>query len=155
MCLGIQILSLSLLGDRSSIHKKLRVIASSIARRKPLEKEGFHPVKLYHLGQSLALSFDKKFALSYFWRALRLSLKGQASPDALLRTFGDLGLVLGYLGFRKIAYYLVDETLTISREAGYFRTYSYLQAMRTLTLDHFQGKFEDYDGQINEAKSLF
>ncbi|SMF21253.1 serine/threonine-protein kinase [Pseudobacteriovorax antillogorgiicola] len=149
--LYLQALIVAVFGEKSSILRKLNILAKSLNKRRDLAKEGFHPVKLYHLGQAIALTQNRKLALAYHWRALRLCLRGKASPDAVLRTFGDLGIILGYFGFKKAAYYVVDEAIALSKKEGLERTYGYLLSMRTLTLDHFQGKFEDYEANITEA----
>ena len=142
--LYVRILDLLLLKRSSKVFRRFHTIYSALKVRKYSREEAFHPVTLYHLGQSLSLTYDTDQALSFHLEALRMSLSGQATPDAVLRTLGDHAILIGYLGFRKIAYLLLDTVLISARELGFKETFGYLLVQRTLTLDHLQGKFEDF-----------
>lgn len=146
-------LSSGILGPNSFIRRRFRVVLEMADHeQKPTVSEAFHAVKLYHLGQSIALNHDVGLALSFHAVALRMCLKGVASLDAIFRTLGDHAVLMGYVGFRKSAYRLMDRVLAGAKALNFDQTYGYLLFQRTLTLDHFQSKFEDY--LLNMKKAL-
>ncbi|MFW7377647.1 MAG: protein kinase domain-containing protein [Oligoflexus sp.] len=150
--LGWRVLQSGLFGKNSAIYRRFfKIIHASSQEQKPQVTEAFHPVKLYHLGQSIALNHDVKVALAHHAVALRMCLRGFASIDAILRTLGDHAIVMGYFGFRKSAFRLIDQVLESAKYLNLEQTYGYLLFQRTLTLDHFQSKFEDYVINIKKA----
>mgnify|MGYP003687739389 CR=1 FL=1 len=147
-------LTIYLFRENSSLLKKLKVLSISMATHRKSKKEPFHAVKLYQLGQSISLTFDRNRGLAFHWQALKMGLSGKSTPDAFLRTLGDFGITMGYLGFRRAAYHLIDEAIKLTKGHSLHRTYSYLLAMRTLTLDHFQNRSDDYDAHMEEVVQL-
>lgn len=136
---------------KSKVFRRFLTMHKALKKRKYEGREGFHPVKLYHLGQVISLNHDIKLALSHHIEAMKMCLSGHATPDVALKTFGDFAIILGYLGYRKVAYTYLDTILISARELGFHQTFGYLLIQRTLTLDHWQGKFEDYDHNITTA----
>ncbi len=136
---------------KSKVFRRFLTIHKALKKNRYDTREAFHPVRLYHLGQVISLNQDIKLALAHHIEAIKMCLSGYATPDAALKTFGDFAILLGYFGHRKLAYMYLDTILVSARELGFHQTFGYLLTQRTLTLDHWQGKFEDYDHNINTA----
>ncbi|NRA64027.1 MAG: protein kinase [Pseudobacteriovorax sp.] len=151
--LYLRIFDILVFKKSSKVFRRFTTVYSALKVRKYSREESFHPVKLYHLGQTISLNYDFKEAVAYHCEALKMCLAGYATPDAILRTLGDHAVIIGYLGFRKTAYFLLDTVLLSARELGFKQSFGYLLVQRTLTLDHLQGKFEDYKQNMNTALS--
>ncbi len=107
--------------------------------------------RLYSVGQTLYLQQNPKLALVYHHHSLRECFKPDIPAVTIIRAIGDRGALLGYLGFFKVGYRIMDLALDVSRSLKDKSSYGYLALMRALTLDFVKDKDDEVSDHLKAA----
>lgn len=111
----------------------------------------FYGMELYRQAQVIFLKENPRIAFFYHDQTLQESIRHIASPDTILRSVADRTFLMGYFGLARKSYSLIDIALDIARALNLEATQGYIQLYRVLTLDHYRGKYEDFDKKIRRS----
>ena len=74
-------------------------------------------------------------------------MKNFTSPSVSLRVIGDRGAIMGYFGFQRMGYKLLDLAVDVSRVVHDRPTYGYLSLIKACSIDYLKDKDDEVKDQ--------
>ncbi len=111
-------------------------------------------LELYRHAQMIYLRENPRLAFLFQDLMLRECGLNLAAPHTILMSVSDRVSLLGYFGFLRSTYSILDISADIAKSLNLDAALGYIQLCRVLLLDHYAGKCEDLDKKVRRAMSL-